>query len=449
MRTIISILFIFLSIQSHAYDFMVDSLCYNILESEMWEVDYPIVEVVRDNTLRYDEPDNIAYTRTSVIVPETVTWEGTEYHVVGVGRSAFGGNIKLATVSLPDGLLYIDDAAFNGRKPLRTLTIPKTVTTIGDAVFDGCTSLQKIEFPDGVTSFGKEMFTSCAALETVKLPPTLKTIKRSAFYGCKKLQTINIPETVEVIEGDAFSGCELIESIKLPDNLKKIGDSAFEMCYMLSKINIPDGVEQIGRAAFHRTAIPRFTSTPKMKEISDLLFFEGSLQYVRITSNIQRIGMSAFEYNEGLKTVRIEGGVETIAEGAFASCNGLRDFYCLTNIVPQADKTAFAAYQYQGSDGTSKGGITRSAPLGETYVAEHATLHVHRDLIDQFRKTYPWSNFKEIVAIEDETDIDPIMAADPTRSTTYDLVGRMLRQQQAGLNIILGNDGKTRKVLIR
>ena len=49
-KYIFLLLFLSFSTTSFAYDFMVDSLFYNIVDNEMWELDYPTVELTYDNT---------------------------------------------------------------------------------------------------------------------------------------------------------------------------------------------------------------------------------------------------------------------------------------------------------------------------------------------------------------------------------------------------------------
>ena len=69
--------------------------------------------------------------------------------VIGIGESAFSVIVsegRLASVKLPDSLLYIGEMAFFRSKHLTSITIPDSVTSIGPMAFLGCTSLTDIYY---------------------------------------------------------------------------------------------------------------------------------------------------------------------------------------------------------------------------------------------------------------------------------------------------------------
>lgn len=138
MHKYIFLLFLSFSTSSFAYDFESDGLYYNIVDGEMWDVDYPCVEITYDNTLDSRARREKNASVKSLIIPDTVRYDGIIYRVIGIGMSAFSQCPALSSLTLPEGLIYIDDNALAGRKPLRSLTIPNTVTTIGDCVFWEC-----------------------------------------------------------------------------------------------------------------------------------------------------------------------------------------------------------------------------------------------------------------------------------------------------------------------
>lgn len=414
------------------------------------------------------------YGVTTVIVPDTVRYDGVLYHVIGVGYGTFRPTnyISLSSLILPEGLLYIDDYAICGRAlPLSTLIIPNTVTAIGKGAF-GSSNLKTIVLPPNVSYLGQGAFRFCYGLESVILSGNLSIIYPETFYGCTKLKTINIPEGVTRIGDSAFQGCKSLESvslpsslevlvtdvfhecsrlssIRLPDNLQEIGGQAFYRCTHLANVNIPQGLKKIGPYAFSQTPIQSFTSPAAVTEIRYYCFFYADLKSVILT-NVKKVELSAFEFNELLQTLRIEGSGELeIADRAFAGCKHLRDVYCLTDAVPEAAQFAFADYEYAivGDEGH----LLPVSLIRETGIAEQATLHVHKSLLKLFKTTYPWSMFKSVVAIEDETAIGPIAVDDDPSSTrqVYDLVGRLRRDAQPGMNVIVGSDGRSRKVMVR
>ncbi len=412
----------------------------------MWDVDYPCVEVT------YDESDNQGSTQsvTSVVVPATVEYAETLYHVIGIGQRTFiaGHYPRLSSLVLPEGLLYIDDDAIGGRKlPLKSIIIPNTVTTIGAEVFK-YSNIESIVLPSSVTYLGDGAFLDCNSLEFVSLSENIQTINSTTFAHCDNLRTVIIPEGVTRIGVRAFFMCPKLTSIHLPNSLREIDREAFSTCAHLTNINFPPELRNMEAFSFFLTPIMKFKSPTAMSVIRERCFYQASLESVTITPNIKSIERSAFEYNENLETVRIEGGVEQIDVDAFASCFHLKDFYCLTDAVPQADNLAFASYKYVIGE---TGNTLRIELISPTGIAEQATLHVRKSLLNRFQHTYPWSKFKSIVAIEDETAIGPIAIDDESSSTrrVYDLVGRLRRAAQPGLNVIVGSDGRSRKVMVK
>ena len=71
----------------------------------------------------------------SVVIPEKVKHEGTEYSVTS-----------------------IDEQAFCYCRGLTSITMPNSVTSIGEKAFYGCSGLTSISIPGSVTSIGRETF---------------------------------------------------------------------------------------------------------------------------------------------------------------------------------------------------------------------------------------------------------------------------------------------------
>ena len=79
-----------------------------------------------------------------VVIPETVTYQGTTYTVNQIGWMAFGRCTGLTSISLPNTLVDIDENAFTTCSSLTEITIPRQVTHIGPRAFSSCSSLRKI-----------------------------------------------------------------------------------------------------------------------------------------------------------------------------------------------------------------------------------------------------------------------------------------------------------------
>jgi hypothetical protein len=94
---------------------------------------------------------------------------------------------------------------------------------------------------------------------------------------------------------------------------------------------------------------------------------------------VPQIGRDAFEACSSLISITIGSGLYSINSKVFASCKELTDIYCYAEKIPNTSADAFK----------------------DSYI-EYATLHVPAALIDDYKTTEPWKNFKEIVGLNGE-----------------------------------------------
>ena len=131
----------------------------------------------------------------SIIIPETVTYNGTTYSVTSIGY-----------------------AAFEACTSLTSITIPNSVTSIGNYAFQDCTGLTSVIFNaedcETMGSLFYPVFKNCTKLSSVTIGENVKNIPSYAFYGCTGLTSITIPNSVTNIGGSAFSGCTGLCGIK-------------------------------------------------------------------------------------------------------------------------------------------------------------------------------------------------------------------------------------------
>ena len=133
----------------------------------------------------------------SVVIPETVTYNGTTYSVTRIGDEAFKYSSELTSVAIPNSVTSIGKDAFydlyglsrvnisdlsawciiefesSSSNPLRyadlylneeevkDLIIPNSVTSISSYAFYGCYSLTSVTIPNSVTSIGSYAFAYC------------------------------------------------------------------------------------------------------------------------------------------------------------------------------------------------------------------------------------------------------------------------------------------------
>ncbi len=126
-----------------------------------------------------------------VIIPSTVTHEGTTYRVTSIGEYAFYDCSNLASITLPESLTSIGEHAFSFCSSLTSIVIPEGVTSIGENAFTSCSSLASIVIPDGVTTIEYYTFGSCSGLTSITIPEGVTEIGDGAFDRCSSLQAIH------------------------------------------------------------------------------------------------------------------------------------------------------------------------------------------------------------------------------------------------------------------
>ncbi len=180
---------------------------------------------------------------------------------------------------------------------------------------------------------------------------------------------------------------------------------AFSDCRSLASIDIPNSVTTIGEQAFS---------------------YCRSLASVNIPNSVTTIGMLAFADCKSLASVNIGESVTTIGGGAFAGCYYITSVTCLAKECPVYDK---------------------DSGFNMFYVYKTATLYVPKQSIDAYKTTDPWSDFVNVVALED-TGIEgkPTDNA-PRVDAVYDIDGRRTDSMKRGLNIVRMSGGTTRKVM--
>ena len=149
----------------------------------------------------------------SVVIPETVTYNGTTYSVTSIGEEAFYYCTSLTSVTIPNSVTSIGKYAFDDCTSLTSITIPNSVTSIGDNAFEDCSSFTSVTIPNSVTSIGEGTFFICTSLTSITIPNSVTTIGNYAFSSCRSLTSITIPNSVTSIGGETFNGCSSLKTV--------------------------------------------------------------------------------------------------------------------------------------------------------------------------------------------------------------------------------------------
>ena len=352
------LLALLLPLTATAADFMVDDICYNIHGNEAAVASRRVPGFLF-----------IGY-KGDVVIPATVTYDGTTYPVTS-----------------------IEDIAFYGCHDLTSIVVPNSVTEIGQEALGNCPGLTSIVVESGNPRFDSR--NNCnAIIETTDneliagckntiIPNSVTKIGNFAFGACVSLTSIVIPNSVTEIGHYAFYSCDSLTSIDIPNSVIEIGYGVFESCLGLTSIVVGSGnprydsrnnCNAIIETAYNtllygckNTTIPNSVTT-----IDDYAFYGcDSLTSIVIPNSVTEIGYGAFYDCIDLTSIVIPNSVTSIGDNAFCNCWRLTDVYCyiadLSN-VSSGNHTFYSnSYGYSGR-----------------------TLHVLQGMADAYRADENW-----------------------------------------------------------
>lgn len=217
----------------------------------------------------------------SVVIPETVEYEGESYTVTGIGEEAF-----------------------NNCWGIKSVTMPSTLQSIGKLAFGYCTSLRSVVIPDEVTIIDDEAFTGCSALASVTIGGTVETIGDYAFFGCTGLSSINVPESVKNIGENAFMGVHWINEVHAESEVPAEAPvSAFSTnAYRNATLVVPDGALSTYKS--HPTWSNFLAIREEGNSTTDIMVVEGAI-IVRGADSVRIYNPSGVQIYSG-KSGRIE-----------------------------------------------------------------------------------------------------------------------------------------------
>lgn len=267
------------------------------------------------------------YTNDTITIPATVTYDGQNYNVVGIGDSAFW-NATGYTVSFPNSeyFTYIGDQVFFQTSPnMESITIPASVTHIGKKSFALNEDSIPVTIPEDskLEVIGDQAFANNSAITALDLPDTLTTIGSLAFSKCTSLSSITIPASVTTMETETFDGFydpnanDGAGNVSFADGcIFKIQDGVFyddenliRVLDWQENVVVPEGIKYIGAGAFDTRKVTDEATT---------------LKSISFPSTLESIGKDAFLGNKALENVTIPENVTELGTGAFSGCTGLK-----------------------------------------------------------------------------------------------------------------------------
>ena len=355
----------------------------------------------------------------SVVIPSSVTYNGTTYSVTRIGTSAFSECSSLTSITIPESVTSIGSDAFSHCSSLTSITIPNSVTSIGDWAFSDCSSLTSVTIPNSVTSIGGAAFSGCSSLTSVTIPNSVTSIGDWAFYECSSLTSVTIPESVTSIGSYAFCECSSLTSITIPNSVTSIGDWAFSDCSSLTSVTIPNSVTSIGSYAFCECS-----SLTKTNYIGDIAGW-CNIMLGNNYANPMYYSHNFYINDQEIKDLVIPNSVTTIRESAFAFCSSLTSVTCEAETPP----TIGGTYTFAG--------ISKSIPV-----------YVPCGCVEAYKAASGWSDFTNIQVplLEYSIEVyvnDTIMGTAKVNYNTFCEGAQISATPNFGYHFVQWSDGNT------
>lgn len=132
--------------------------------------------------------------------------------------------------AVPEDCHKLEAYAFMANPYLEEINIAP-VTEMGEDIFYYCTALKSMTIPEGITFLQGSMFGNCTSLTSVTLPRSLTALGSGCFYNCVKLASITLPDALETVNDYAFFNCASLTSIRVSEHVRTIGEYAFGFYY--------------------------------------------------------------------------------------------------------------------------------------------------------------------------------------------------------------------------
>ena len=253
------------------------------------------------------------YYSGDVVIPDTVTFRGTNYSVTDISIYAFESCKGLTSVVIGNNVKYIGNYAFQECSSLTSVTIPNSVISIGFFAFYNCNSLTSVTIPDSLTSISSNVFSGCSGLTSVTIGNSVSSIGSYAFWGCSSLTSVIIPNSVTTIDEWAFSSCRSLISVIIGSGVRTVGSRAFAYCLKLADVYVNrENVPSTNADAFEKSNFENATlhvpeaSISAYQSADPWMYFKSIMSWDGTIPELHKCATPTISYENGRLTFDCE-----------------------------------------------------------------------------------------------------------------------------------------------
>ncbi|MDO4543824.1 MAG: leucine-rich repeat protein [Clostridia bacterium] len=310
----------------------------------------------------------LAFNSCPMLEQISVSEENTSYKSVGGCLLSKDGKVfyqypignTRTGFTIPDGVETIMDEAFCSAWALEDIVIPNSVVDIRGGAFSATSWLDNQ--PEGTVYAGlvaygkKESYASIDVDENgaLLLREGTRGIAENAFSECDSIKIVEIPDSVEVIGANAFSRCQT-ETASIGSGVRQIGAAIFRGNQNLKAITVSEDNEYYksvngniytkdGKVLvqYAYNDFSGYTVPDGVETIAEGAFASLLLVSVSLPDSVTLIEHGAFNDNEYLSSVDLGNGVKTIEDSAFSVCPRLSKI-SIPDSVEHIGESAFSS----------------------------------------------------------------------------------------------------------
>lgn len=392
-----------------------------------------VTESESGNTVNVGHIDYDYTLSGDVVIPASITHDGTEYSVTALADNAFFLCTQITSVSLPATITQIGGDAFSGCNDLSAINVAADNAYFSSedgilfnkdkTMLMACpkTKTGKYEVPQSVTQLWNHCFHSCRYLTEIVIHEGVNKIGTFAFWGCSSLTTMHIPSSASITVGSCLIGyCPSLESITVGENNTTVCSVDGVLysknmqqlnCYPPAKkgeIEIPESVKIFVNLCFSKNAsltsfnlpvhVTQLNSCPfaACENLTEFSVDEANPSYCAIDGVLfNKAATSLVQYPTGRTgKYEIPDGVTTIANGAFRGCR-------LSSVVVPASVTTLVNYSLAYNNLKSVKFMSSIPPTSISNTIflqnpEDMVVYVPEGSLDAYQKAMPFvKNFEE------------------------------------------------------
>ncbi len=289
--------------------------------------------------LYYMSEDNIVAYEDELVIPKTVTHDGTTYNVTQINEYAFYECSNLTKVTIPESVTAIGPYSFYNCTSLVEVVLPNTISTIWEYTFYGCINLKEVIIPSSVTTIREYAFCGCNNITELTIPGTVKTLHTGMFANCANLKKVTLEEGVtNTGYSYMFAGCTSLEEVSMPNTMTEFGGYTFGGCTGLKSFTYPNSMTDTGAVTFYECrSLEDITFSRNIIEVTHGTFAYCNLEKMEVPEGVTTIGYQTFMHNPNLTSITFPKTLTSANYQVCYDCPNLSTVFSLNPTPPLLD----------------------------------------------------------------------------------------------------------------